>query len=293
MRARDIAEALKLQHTIFALPFAYLGAWVAACLPAGRASGFPGWRVLGWVTLAMVGARTAGMAWNRLLDLPLDRANPRTAAWPTAQGRVTPPVLLALAVPATALFLYSAACLNPLCLRLSPLALAGLTLYPFLKRFTWLCHVGLGLVLGMAPVGGWLAVTGAWDPRPLWLLAAVTLWVTGFDILYSTLDLDFDRAHQLYSVPQRFGLIPALRTACVCHAGMVGSLGMFGLVTQRSAVFWLGWLIVAILLYYEHRLVSPNDLRRVNQAFFGVNGWVSGLVLVATVLDCAYPWPLR
>ena len=284
MKLRDVADALKLQHTVFALPFAYLGGWAAA-------NGFPGWRWFGWVTLAMVGARTAGMAWNRLLDLPFDRQNPRTAGWPTAQGRVTPPLLFMLALAATALFLYSAARLNPLCLRLTPVALAGLTLYPFLKRFTWLCHVGLGLVLGMAPLGGWLAVTGAWDPRPLWLLAAVTLWVAGFDILYSTLDLDFDRAHRLYSVPQRIGIIPALRVARFCHAGMVGFVGIFGFVTQRTAVFWLGWLAVAILLHYEHRLVAPTDLRRVNQAFFVVNGWVSALLLVTTVVDCAYPWP--
>ncbi len=284
MRIRDVAEALKLQHTIFALPFAYLGGWVAA-------GGFPGWRWLGWVTLAMVGARTAGMAWNRLLDLPFDRLNPRTAAWPTAQGRVTPPVLFMLALAATALFLYSAARLNPLCLRLTPIALALLTLYPFLKRFTWLCHVGLGLVLGMAPLGGWLAVTGVWDPRPLWLLAAVMLWVAGFDILYSTLDIDFDRAHRLYSVPQRFGMIPALRAARCCHAGMVVALGVFGVVTHRSVCFWVGWVVVAALLHYEHRLVSPNDVRRVNQAFFVVNGWVSALLLVTTVLDCVSPWP--
>lgn len=289
MRLRDLAEALKLQHTIFALPFAYLGAWVAACLTA---DGFPGWRVLGWVTLAMVGARTAGMAWNRLLDLPFDRANPRTAQWPTAQGRVTPPVLLALAVAATAFLLYSAARLNPLCLRLAPIALAGLALYPFLKRFTWLCHFGLGLVLGMAPVGGWLAVTGTWDPRPLWLLAAVTGWVAGFDILYSTLDVDFDRAHRLYSIPQRFGIVPALRVARLAHAGMVGFLGAFGIATQRGGWFWLGWLAVAVLLHYEHQLVSPSDLRRVNQAFFVVNGWVSAWLLVTTMLDCAYRWPL-
>ncbi|MBI4227459.1 MAG: UbiA family prenyltransferase [Candidatus Omnitrophica bacterium] len=285
MKLRDVAEALKLPHTIFALPFAYLGGWAAA-------NGFPGWQWFGWVTLAMVGARTAGMAWNRLLDLPFDRLNPRTASWPTAAGRVTPPILLALALAATALFLYSAARLNPLCLRLTPVALAGLTLYPFLKRFTWACHFGLGLVLGMAPVGGWLAVTGAWDPRPLWLLAAVALWVAGFDIVYSALDIDFDRAHRLYSIPQRFGIVSALRAARVGHAGMVIVLGAFGVATHRAGLFWLGWLAVAILLHYEHQLVSPSDLRRVNQAFFVINGWVSALLLVTTALDCRYPWPL-
>ena len=282
MRWRDLAESLKLQHTIFALPFAYLGMWVAA-------GGFPGWRLLGLVTLAMVGARTAGMAWNRLLDLPFDRLNPRTAGWPVSQGRVTPGQLALLALVATTLFLYAVGRLNPLCLRLAPVALAGLTLYPFLKRFTWACHWGLGLVLGMAPVGGWLAVTGQWDPRPLWLLAAVTLWVAGFDLLYSTLDLDFDRAHRLYSVPQRFGIVPALRVAAWCHLGTVLFLGGFGIATGRGLIFWAGWLAVAVLLAYEHRLVAPTDLTRVNQAFFTVNGWVSLSLLITTIIDCAIP----
>ena len=240
----------------------------------------------------MVGARTAGMAWNRILDLPFDRLNPRTADWPASQGRVTRPALMVLAVIATALFLYSASRLNALCFQLSPIAIAALTFYPFLKRFTWLCHWGLGLVLGIAPVGGWLAVTGQWDLRVLWLAAAVTLWVAGFDILYATLDLDFDRRHRLYSVPQRVGIIPALRVARLCHAGMVLCMGGFGLATQRAGIYWLGWASVAALLHYEHRLVTPTDLRRVNQAFFVVNGWVSACLLVTTVMDIAYRWPL-
>lgn len=281
MRVADLAEALKLPHTIFALPFAYAGSWAAA-------GGFPGWRVLSWVTWACVGARTAGMAWNRLLDRPFDRLNPRTADWPVSQGRVTLPQLAGLAAAATVLFLYSASRLNPLCLQLAPIALAGLALYPVLKRWTWCCHAGVGLVLGMAPAGGWLAVTGSWDARVWWLAGAVALWVAGFDILYATLDVDFDRAHQLYSVPQRFGVAAALRIARWCHAGTVLLLGAFGLATGRAVVYWLGWCAVAILLDYEHRLVSPTDLTRVNQAFFAVNGWVSMLLLLVTILD--YAW---
>ena len=238
----------------------------------------------------MVGARTAGMAWNRILDLPFDRLNPRTAGWPVSQGRVTVRQLAPIAVAATALFLGAAWRLNPLCLRLAPVALAGLALYPSLKRVTWACHGGLGIVLGMAPVGGWLAVTGQWDPRPLALLAAVACWVAGFDILYSTLDLDFDRAHRLYSVPQRFGIVPALRVAAGCHVGMVLFLGLFGIVTGRGPIFWLGWLAVAVLLAYEHRLVAPTDLTRVNRAFLTVNGLVSVMLLVTTIIDCASPW---
>ena len=285
MRLRDVAESLKLSHTIFALPFAYLGMVLGA-------GGLPAWPLVGWVTLAMVGARTAGMAWNRLLDRPFDRLNPRTAAWPVSQGKVTPLQLAVLALAATTLFLYSASRLNPLCLRLAPIALAGLVLYPSLKRFTWACHWGLGVVLGMAPVGGWLAVTGAWDPRVWWLALAVTGWVAGFDLLYSTLDVDFDRAHRLYSVPQRFGIVPALQVARWNHAGMVLALGALGWVTHRALAYWLGWLGMAALLYYEHRLVSPTDLRRVNQAFFTVNSWVSVSLLIATIVDYGWPWPL-
>lgn len=280
-RLRELAEALKFQHTIFALPFAYLGSWTAA-------DGFPSWRVLGWVTLAMVGARTAGMAWNRILDRPFDRVNPRTAHWPVSEGRVTLPQLTGLALAATALFLYSAGRLNPFSLQLAPVALAGLTLYPFLKRFTWACHWGLGLVLGMAPAGGWLAVTGMWDARVWWLAGAVTLWVAGFDILYATLDVDFDRGHRLYSVAQRFGVLTALRIARGCHAGMIGCLAAFGVAIGFGMVYWLGWLAVAALVHYEHRLVSPTDLKRVNQAFFAVNGWVSVILLLVTILDRAW-----
>ncbi len=284
MRFQDLSEALKLQHTVFALPFAYLGCWVAQ-------GGFPGWGVLLWVTLAMVGARTAGMAWNRLLDLPFDRRNPRTSHWPVSQGKVTPQQLVALAILFTGLLFVSAWKLNPLCLALSPIALVGLALYPTLKRFTWGCHWGIGLVLSMAPAGGWLAVTGAWNPVVLWVSGAVLFWVAGFDILYATLDLDFDRANRLYSVPQRFGVVTALRVARGCHLATVFFLGAFGLATDRTFLYWLGWLGIAILLHVEHRLVKPTDLRQVNTAFLTVNGWVSVGLLTMTILDCTFPWP--
>jgi 4-hydroxybenzoate polyprenyltransferase len=175
-RLADVAEALKLEHTIFALPFAYLGVWVAS-------AGDPAWSIVGWVTLAMVGARTTGMALNRLIDLPLDRINPRTKNWPVPAGRVSPALLAALTIIAAAVFFFSAWRLNPLCFLLSPLALLLLALYPYLKQFTWVCHFGLGLVLSLAPAAGWLAVTGHWDPRILPLWAGVLFWVVGFDIL--------------------------------------------------------------------------------------------------------------
>ena len=213
MKPAEIAEALKLEHTVFALPFAYIGFAVAW-------SGGPPFPWLGkflWVTLAMVAARTAGMALNRLIDLPIDRLNPRTKNWPVPAGRVKPPLLWGLAGLATVLFLFSAARLNPLCLRLTPVALILLAGYPLTKRFTWACHFWLGLVLGAAPAAGWLAVTGRWELPLLPLVLGVAFWTAGFDILYALLDLDFDRRHGVYSIPQRFGLPKALWISRLCH----------------------------------------------------------------------------
>ncbi len=277
-RFQEVAEALKLEHTIFALPFAYVGLWVAS-------RGNPLWSTVGWVTLAMVGGRTAGMALNRLIDLPLDRLNPRTRNWPVPAGRVKPTLLAGLAAGAIGLFLFSAAQLNSLCFLLSPLALLSLVLYPYLKRFTWACHFGLGAVLGSAPAAGWLAVTGAWDPAILPLSVGVLFWAAGFDILYALLDLDFDRGHGVYSIPQRFGLKNALRISRICHALAVISFGLFGFQAGLGIWFWVGWAGVAGLLHYEHRLVGPARLDRINKAFFTVNGWVSVSFFLFTLLD--------
>ena len=274
----EVAEALKLEHTIFALPFAYLGVWAAA-------RGNPSWSTVGWVTLAMVGARTAGMALNRLIDLPLDRLNPRTKNWPVPAGRVKPAVLTALTLIAALLFFYSAAQLPPLCLRLSPIAFGLMLLYPQLKRFTWACHFGLGLVLACAPVGGWLAVTGGWEPPLLPLFLGVLFWVAGFDILYALLDLDFDRRHGVYSIPQRFGSRKALWISRLCHTlSLIGFAG-FGFSIGLGAFFWAGLAVMAGLLAYEQRLVSPNRLDRINKAFFTVNGWVSVSFFLFTLMD--------
>ena len=274
----DIVEALKLEHTVFALPFAYLGLWVAA-------RGNPSWSVVGWVTLAMVGARTAGMAINRLVDLPLDRLNPRTKSWPVPAGRVKVPFLTAIAAAAAGLFFFAASRLNPLCLRLAPWALLLLVLYPYTKRFTWSCHFWLGAVLGSAPVGGWLAVTGRWDPTVLPLFLGVGVWVAGFDILYALLDLDFDLAQGVYSIPQQFGVKPALAISRLCHFLAVLSFGWFGFKAGLGSLFWVGLSFVAVLLGVEHRLVGPTRLDRINKAFFTVNGWVSVSLFVFTLLD--------
>ncbi len=277
-RFRDVVEALKLEHTVFALPFAYIGAWAAA-------GGSPAWATVGWVTLAMVGGRTAGMAMNRLIDLPIDRLNPRTKHWPVPAGRVRVWVLDLLAgLGACALF-YSAYRLNPLCFRLSPLALGLLVLYPYAKRFTWACHFWLGFVLGAAPAAGWLAVTGAWGPAVAPLMAGVLFWVAGFDILYALLDLDFDRRHGVYSIPQRFGLERALWASRLCHFLSVLSFAAFGVFTGAGRWFWAGLAVMAGLLLYEHRLVGPGRLEKINKAFFTVNGWISVSFFLFTLLD--------
>jgi 4-hydroxybenzoate polyprenyltransferase len=267
-RIRDIVEALKLEHTIFALPFAYMGVWVAA-------RGNPSWHAVLWVTLAMIGGRTAGMAANRLIDRKIDRMNPRTQNWPTSAGKVKKPVLIIAFVVGVLLLFEAASRLNPLCLQLAPIALFLLVVYPSLKRFTWACHFGLGMVLGAAPVGGWLAVTGAWDPAVLPLFFGVLFWVAGFDILYALLDLDFDRQHGVYSIPQRFGLQRALTASRLCHIIAVICFMSFGFRAGQGFWYSIGLAVVAALLLYEHLLVGPGRLDRINKAFFTVNGWVS------------------
>lgn len=275
---RDVIEALKLEHTIFALPFAYLGLWAAA-------GGSPAWSAVGWVTLAMAGARTAGMALNRLMDLPLDRLNPRTKNWPVSAGRVKPALLRVFALIGSALLFFSASHLNRLCLLLSPLSLLLLLFYPVTKRFTWACHFWLGLVLGAAPAAGWLAVTGHWEGPILPLLFGVLFWAAGFDILYALLDLEFDRAHRVRSIPQRFGTERALAISSGCHIAAVLAFTGFGFLFRGGAAFWTGLAVMAALLAYEHALVRPNRLERINKAFFTVNGWISVSFFLFAWLD--------
>ncbi|MBI3324379.1 MAG: UbiA family prenyltransferase [Candidatus Omnitrophica bacterium] len=278
MKVRDVIEALKLEHTLFALPFAYIGVWTAA-------GGRPAWAAVGWVTLAMVGARSAGMAANRLVDLPIDRQNPRTRGWPVPAGRVKPALLVALVLGGAGLLFLAAWRLNRLCLQLAPAALALMLLYPLAKRFTWKCHFWLGLVLACAPAAGWLAVRGEWDPAILPLAAGVLFWVAGFDILYALLDLDFDRRHGVYSIPQRFGLERAFRASRLCHVLSLLGFAAFGALIRGGAWFWAGWLMMAGLLLYEHRLVGPGRLDKINKAFFTVNGWISVSFFLFTLLD--------
>lgn len=273
-----ILEMIKFEHTVFALPFALSAALVAA-------HGLPAWPVLGWILVAMVGARSAAMAFNRIADARIDALNPRTAGRALPKGLVTASAAWVFTIVAAGLLVVAAYMLNPLAFALSPVALVAVLGYSFSKRFTSLSHVWLGLCLGIAPVGAWIAVKGEIALASMVLSAAVLLWTAGFDIIYSLQDLDFDRKLGLFSLPARMGPGPALAVSRVFHAGMVGMLAWFGLLAGLGAVYYAGVAFVAAFLVYEQSLVSPKDISRVNTAFFTINGCVSIALLAFVAVD--------
>jgi 4-hydroxybenzoate polyprenyltransferase len=262
------ASLVKLEHTIFALPFAYVGACLAW-------DGVPRGRDLLWITVAMVGARTVAMGLNRLVDAELDARNPRTAARELPAGVLTRTQVVGLCAIALAVFLVAVFQLDPLVRWLWPVPVALFVVYPYLKRFTWLCHLWLGMALGLAPVGAWAAVTGEL-PWQAWALGgAVALWVAGFDLFYSLFDLEHDRREGLHSWAVRFGERGVFRGAQLHHVGTVVLLVTVGLGLDVGFSYWAGVAAVAVLLAYEHSLVRPGDLRRLDAAFFTVNGLIS------------------
>jgi 4-hydroxybenzoate polyprenyltransferase len=271
-----LLEAIKFEHTVFALPFAYIAMVLAA-------DGWPGGRTVLWVTLAMVGARTCAMATNRVVDRWIDARNPRTAGRHLPTGRLGVGELRALAVAGAAVMVAAAAMLNPLCLALAPLALVFLVGYSYTKRFTWASHWILGFTDGIAAAGGWIAVRGRFDPPAFVLWFALTVWIAGFDVLYACQDVEVDRAQRLHSVPARFGIPFALALARVNHGLTAGALALLGVMLRLGVVYWLGWLAVVALLVYEHSLVRPHDLSRLDVAFFNVNGYIAVIVLIAVV----------
>jgi 4-hydroxybenzoate polyprenyltransferase len=278
---RRFARLVRLEHTVFALPFAYVGALLAA-------DGWPGWSEMAWISLAMVGARTLAMGLNRLVDAELDARNPRTASRELPAGTLSPAQVVILCLVALALYLLAALQLDPVVLWLWPIPVAMFVVYPYLKRFTWLCHLWLGACLGLTPVGAWLALTGE-APWEAWLAGvAVALWVAGFDLFYSLFDLEHDRSAGLRSWATRFGEPGVFRGARAMHAATVVALGLAGWGLGRGTWYWVGVGVVALLLLYEHRLVRPGDLRRLDAAFFTVNGVISvvfcGLVALDTLL---------
>jgi 4-hydroxybenzoate polyprenyltransferase len=272
-----VLDAIKFEHTVFALPFAY----IAMVLAAG---GWPGWRTVAWVTAAMVGARTCAMAANRVIDRAIDAANPRTAGRHLPTGVLRVADLRLLAAAGAVLMFVAAWMLNPLCLALAPLALVFLVGYAYTKRFTWTSHWILGFTDGIAAAGGWIAVRGGFDLPPLVLWFALTVWIAGFDLIYACQDVAFDRAHGLRSVPARFGIPAALALARLNHLLTVAALATLGVMAGLGAPYWIGWLAVVALFVYEHSLVSPRDLSRLDVAFFNVNGYIAVLVLVSVVV---------
>jgi len=273
---RHFLDAIKFEHTVFALPFAY----VAMVLAAG---GWPGGRVVVWVTLAMAAARTLAMSVNRLADRLIDAANPRTAGRHLPAGLLRPwHMLLAVVVSGVVLAL-AAWMLNPLCFRLAPWAALFLIGYSYTKRFTWTSHWILGFTDGIAAAGGWIAVRGAFEPPAFVLWFALTVWIAGFDLIYACQDVDFDRRTHLHSYPARFGIGAALLCARICHLLTVAAFVVLGLMTGLGWLYWAGVVVAAGLFVYEHSLVSPDDLSRLDIAFFNINGYIA-VILFAAVL---------
>jgi 4-hydroxybenzoate polyprenyltransferase len=265
---RLFASLVKVEHTVFALPFAYIGAFLAA-------DGVPTAHDVLWITLAMVGARSLAMALNRLIDAGIDARNPRTAARELPRGALSPWQVAAFSAASLALFLLAVYQLAPLVRWLWPIPVAAFVVYPYLKRWSSLSHFWLGAVDGLAPVGAWAAVANEL-PWEAWALGgAVGAWVAGFDLLYALFDLDVDRRQGLHSLPARFGVRAAFAGARTCHVATVAFLAFAGLGLSVGLLYWLGVAAVAVLLLYEHSLVSPRDRRRLDTAFFTMNGAIS------------------
>ena len=275
-RIRIVLEMIKFEHSVFALPFALVGALLAARVGGG----LPTWRQILWIVVAMVGARSAAMTINRIADIEYDRRNPRTASRALPKGELTVGFASVFTIVASAVLVFAAWQLNPLALKLSPVALAILFFYSYTKRFTAWSHFVLGFCLGISPAAAWIAIRGSLDPRVLILCAAVTLWVGGFDVLYACQDVEFDKSAGLHSIPKKFGIARALVVARVMHIAMVALLAWLAWSFHLAWPAWAGIAVVAALLAYEHSLVKPNDLSKMNAAFFTVNGYISLLFLL-------------
>ncbi|MFJ6571625.1 menaquinone biosynthesis prenyltransferase MqnP [Streptomyces sp. NPDC091292] len=280
-RVKAFLRLVMIEHSVFALPFAYIAALTAM---------FQWDRNIHWgrlllVTLAMVGLRTFAMACNRIIDREIDARNPRTAGREIVTGAVSVRSAWTGALVAVVLFLGAAALLNPLCLALAPIAVVPMVVYPYGKRFTNFPHAILGIAQAMGPVGAWLAITGSWDWDAVILGLAVGIWIGGFDLIFGSQDVQADRAHGVKSVPARFGIPAALYGARVCHVITMALFVWYALATGAGFFFWLGLVIVAVAFLYEHSIVRPHDLSRLNRAFFTTNGFIGIALFVCALLD--------
>lgn len=273
-----IFEMIKFEHSIFALPFAYMGALLAAY-------GFPTLWQMFWITVAMVGARSLAMCLNRLIDKEIDARNPRTASRALPKRLLSEKEVIFFNFVSLFFFLLAVYNLAPLCRWLWPFFVLPFVIYPYTKRFTWACHFVLGFCLGLAPVGAWIAITNGATFVPFVLGLAVCFWVAGFDIIYACQDVEIDRKERLYSIPTCFGITFALRLAGILHTLSVLLLIVLGLLMKLGLVYFLGVLVVAALLFYENRLVSPDDLSGLNAAFFTMNGIISTVMFLFTLFD--------
>jgi 4-hydroxybenzoate polyprenyltransferase len=275
---RLFASLVKIEHTVFALPFAYIGAFLAV-------GDVPSAHDLFWITVAMIGARSLAMALNRLIDAGIDARNPRTAGRELPRGALRPWQVAAFALASLAVFLVAAFQLAPIVRWLWPIPVAAFVVYPYLKRVHWISHFWLGAVDGLAPVGAWAAITNEL-PWQAWALGvAVAFWVAGFDLFYALFDLEVDRAQGLHSFPARFGVPAAFTAARICHSATVAALIVAGLGLSVGALYWLGVVAVAALLLYEHLLVSPRDRSRLDMAFFTMNGVISVTFFAFVLVD--------
>ncbi|ASA22928.1 UbiA-like polyprenyltransferase [Paenibacillus donghaensis] len=275
-------QMIKFEHTVFALPFAFMGALLGSVVMFGS---LPSWGKIGWIVIAMFGARSAAMGLNRLIDRISDAKNPRTSGRAIPAGLLkVGEVVIFIGISFFLLF-WAAFKLNPLSAKLLPIAVFLLVFYSFTKRFTWACHIILGLTIALAPLGGWVAVTGTIDWTAMIFYFTIVFWTAGFDIIYSCQDVEFDKRERLHSIPVRFGVARALGIARVCH--VLTGIGFISLlfITDLSWLYVIGMVIAYIILFYEHHIVSPNDLSRLQTAFFTMNGVLSIVVFSFTLLD--------
>lgn len=280
-KVKAFLRLVMIEHSVFALPFAYIAALTAMF----QLDGTVHWGELLLVTVAMVGLRTFAMACNRIIDREIDARNPRTAGRELVTGAVSVRSAWTGALVALAVFLGAAALLNPLCLALAPVAVVPMVVYPYGKRFTDFPHAILGLAQAMGPVGAWIAVTGAWSWDAVILGLAVGVWIGGFDLIFACQDVQADRAHGVMSVPARFGIPAALHGARASHVVTTGLLVWYALATDAGVLFWVGLVIVAAAFLYEHTIVRPHDLSRLNRAFFTTNGFIGISLFVCALAD--------